>query len=59
LGLKTVLALCFTQATEHYHHWHVFAGGSSGVCIGFDRDALLKAAHKHPEITPKEVQTSK
>lgn len=41
--LKTVLAACFTQADETYHHWRVFAGGASGVCITFRREALLKA----------------
>ncbi len=42
--LKSVLALCFTQTSEAYHHWRVFAGGSSGVCIRFNRSKLLKAA---------------
>ena len=44
--LKSVLALCFTQAGERYHHWRVFAGGSSGVCIRFKRSDLLKATRK-------------
>jgi hypothetical protein len=39
--LKTSLALCFSEACETYHHWKVFAPGNSGVCIEFDRDALL------------------
>jgi hypothetical protein len=42
-SLKSVLALCFTRATETYHHWRVFASGSGGVCIKFDRRALLAA----------------
>ena len=25
--LSSVLALCFTQSSEKYHHWRVFAGG--------------------------------
>jgi hypothetical protein len=41
--LESVLALCFTQASETYHHWHVFANGPSGVCISFDRVALFDA----------------
>lgn len=32
----SVLALCFTRASETYHHWKVFSSGSSGVCIDFD-----------------------
>ncbi len=31
-----VLALCFTRASETYHHWKVFSGGSGGVCIDFN-----------------------
>jgi hypothetical protein len=41
--LKTVLALCFTTCPETYHHWRVFANGTSGVCIRFDRPTLLRA----------------
>jgi hypothetical protein len=40
--IKSLLALCFTQTVEHYHHWRVFAGGPSGVCIRFKRKELLK-----------------
>lgn len=40
--LRSLLALCFTQTTETYHHWRVFAGGPSGVCIRFKRAELLK-----------------
>jgi len=55
-NLKTVLALCFTQASETYHHWHVFAGGSSGVCITFERDRLVAALEKRSGITAKSVR---
>jgi hypothetical protein len=40
-SLKSVLAMCFTEASETYHHWKVFAGDSSGVCIQFDKERLL------------------
>lgn len=42
-GLKTVLALCFSEASETYHHWRVFTSGSEGVCIEFKRDELVSA----------------
>lgn len=42
-GVDTVLAACFTQAPETYHHWGVFAGGNEGVRIDFDKDALLES----------------
>jgi hypothetical protein len=54
-NLKTVLALCFTQAAETYHHWRVFANGSGGVCVRFDRDALLNAVRKVAGIQTREV----
>ena len=42
LRLETILALCFTEADETYHHWKVFAGNSDGVCIQFDKNRLVK-----------------
>ena len=41
--LETVLALCFTESGETYHHWRVFANGSAGACICFKKSELLKA----------------
>jgi hypothetical protein len=49
-SLATVLALCFTQAGETYHHWRVFAGGSSGICIQFRKDLLLEAVGKQAGV---------
>lgn len=48
--LATVLALCFTQAGETYHHWRVFAGGSGGVCITFKKAPLLEAVRRQPGL---------
>jgi hypothetical protein len=39
--LGSVLALCFTEAGETYHHWKVFSSGTSGVCVRFKKDLLL------------------
>jgi hypothetical protein len=41
--LKSVLALCFTQADETYHHWRIFSAGSGGVCVTFKGVPLLSA----------------
>jgi hypothetical protein len=41
-SLGTLLALCLTKREETYHHWEVFAPGSSGVRIEFGKDNLLK-----------------
>ena len=38
---KTLLALCFSEASETYHHWRVFSHGSHGVCIEFDKKKFL------------------
>lgn len=49
-GLKTVLALCFTTKPETFHHWKVFAGNSSGVCIQFNAEKLTRCFNKYPDI---------
>ena len=38
---RRVLALCFAQGAQKYHHWRVFAGGMDGVCIEFNKEWLL------------------
>jgi hypothetical protein len=48
--LHSLLALCFTQADETYHHWRVFANGTAGVCVRFDRAALIKAVKQVDHI---------
>src|SRR5271166_5664237 len=53
--LKSVLALCFMQTDERYHHWSVFAPGPSGVCIKFKRDELVAAVGKHAHVHMKPV----
>lgn len=45
-GLKSALGVCFSQAAETYHHWKVFAPGSSGICIEFHKTELLEAVPK-------------
>lgn len=54
-SLKSVLCLCLTGASETFHHWRVYANGSSGVCIRFDRVKLVKALAKHG-LTVKAVR---
>lgn len=38
---KAVLALCLSTIGETYHHWKVFCGHASGVCIAFKRQPLI------------------
>jgi hypothetical protein len=42
-GLTTLLALCFADCDETYHHWRVFSHGADGVRIDFEKRALLSA----------------
>ncbi|WP_431483644.1 hypothetical protein [Pseudomonas solani] len=44
--LASVLALCFTRASETYHHWRVFSPTSSGVRISFSEPELRKSIKK-------------
>lgn len=53
--LASVLALCMSQTDETYHHWRVFANGSSGVCVRFHRAKLLAAIKKRGGVIAKEV----
>ncbi len=45
---ESVLALCFAQyksttvKAEKYHHWKIYSGTSSGVCIKFKKQALIE-----------------
>lgn len=45
--LAAVLAICLTESPETYHHWKVFAGSSSGICIRFNKKSLLKEIEQH------------
>jgi hypothetical protein len=42
-NVNTVLALCFAESPETYHHWRVFSPGCDGVCIEFVKKALTDA----------------
>jgi hypothetical protein len=58
-SLKSVLALCLTQADETYHHWRVFSHGSAGVCIAFHRERLLKSLLAKDGVVVKDVKYRK
>lgn len=49
--LKTVLALCLTEAEETYHHWRIFSHGTAGVCINFNRETLVNTLSVIPGMT--------
>jgi hypothetical protein len=58
-GLASVLALCFTQSDETYHHWRVFADGPAGVCVRFERSQLLSAINGHVVVRAQTVKYRK
>ena len=47
---KTLLALCFAECKETYHHWKVYSHGSGGVCIQFNKETLLLTFDTDPRI---------
>lgn len=56
ISASSVLALCFAESQETYHHWRVFSHGSDGVCIEFDKDCLLNAFNSDAGIQHGEMQ---
>jgi hypothetical protein len=54
--LQAVLALCFSEASETYHHWSVFSRGPAGVCIIFDRETLFGTLNKFQGIRRARVK---
>jgi len=46
LKYRSVLAFCFSTVAETFHHWSIFSGGPSGVCIEFNRPKLLSCIPK-------------
>lgn len=53
--LKTVVALCFSKKRETFHHWKVFASGTAGVCVEFDKELLLRRVAAEPGCRLKDV----
>ena len=51
----SVLAVCFAGVDETYHHWRVFSPGTDGVCVEFDKEALLKPVVGQPGIQSRKV----
>lgn len=54
--LKTVLALCFTTKRQTFHHWKIFAGDASGVCIKLNKELLIKCFKNDKNVKCKFVE---
>lgn len=53
--LASVLALCFTRASETYHHWRIFAPTASGVRVMFNEELLRKSIARMDGLQIREV----
>ena len=53
---KTLLAICFVQGGETYHHWKLFSDGQHGVSINFEKDGLLSVFKKDNRIERGHMQ---
>lgn len=51
----SVLALCFAETKETYHHWGVFAPGCDGVCIEFDKHMIEEAVAQDADLEARKV----
>jgi hypothetical protein len=56
---KSVLALCFAESEESYHHWRIFSSGGDGVRIEFDKAALLAALKRDGNVRAELVKYTK
>jgi len=52
--LSSLLAICFTQTSETYHHWQVY-GKDEAVRIIFNRDLLIDSIPNNNEYISGEV----
>jgi hypothetical protein len=55
VSARSVLALCFAEAPETFHHWWVFSSRTNGICIEFDKARLLKAIGKDSSVMARSV----
>lgn len=55
---KTLLAICFVQGGETYHHWKLFSDGPHGVSINFEKDGLLSIFDENNGIKHGRMQYS-
>lgn len=54
--IKSLLALCMTDASTTYHHWRVYGGAPSGVQIRFNPLALTSWVDTHSNARLERVE---
>jgi len=55
-GIGSLLALCFSEVADTYHHWKIYGSGLEGVCILFRRKKLEKLLKKDTCIEFRKVR---
>ncbi len=54
--LSCLAALCFSMASETFHHWRIFSHGAGGVCVSFRTAALLDSLRDASGVLHNKVQ---
>lgn len=54
-----LVALCFSMASETFHHWRVFSHGAGGICITFRTSSLLESFGGVAGLSHREVSYRK
>jgi hypothetical protein len=49
-NVKSIFCCCLTSASETFHHWRIFGGGSIGARLSFSREALASAFEREGVI---------
>lgn len=55
-GKSKLLAVCFAQSVETYHHWRVFSEGFDGMCIEFIKDRIIQKISKDKSLIKGSVE---
>jgi hypothetical protein len=50
-ALRCVAAVCFSMASETFHHWRIFSHGAAGVRVSFRTQPFLKAIDSATGVT--------
>ena len=58
-NLRCLVALCFSMASETFHHWRIFSHGAGGICITFRAASLLDSFDGIAGLAHREVSYRK
>jgi hypothetical protein len=58
-GVQNLFALCFSYGDETIHHWKAYADGTSGCCIEFNAEKLLRTFSQQQFIRFRTIEYKK